>query len=1372
MAKLQSSSSANDSCIDEVDTIMALAKGAEQDGLVKSDVLDQLFSFDPQVPYSTRYGYLLSSFVKLLNQMKPSSNMNQLLKHQMEVDHERVEVYSLFLLLIGPKVTSEAQTLALAQEAVRNGLIDPVVLKQLSSFHPQVPTPTKYRYLLACFSTKLQKLQKEVMISYKAMHFLCYHNINVPPVVCDPEDTILGPDQLSYLLEKLVSCAHKWKSIGTLLKFHAGDLSNIEVSTLLMPGAPQSYLQKLLEDWLLQNMKHAQLPTVGNLKRALNSETVGLGTVASSLTDSIASSLPFKVEVALPYSVIKVSLNMSAASQEGEPEFTCTGNDHVQLEENELTLLEVQLEVEDWLFEHKYRWLENDTPMVGDGGTCPAGFSSPSLCIKADIDADNCKFSCQVSLRYSRLERAFQNNPRFERAFKAIAFKARAKPRVEFASFKTNPVVLNISCSLDEYRGRLAAMYLAQPEVPQDKWPPVSNKKHINLALIKQQEVNYNSRYTRYTIRGDADDILQHKEIIEYRDVYKSFKSGQLVLVEGRPGSGKTTFIHKLSRDWAASPNGAIRLMFSVSLRVLNSYPNPGLSDILDLFRDLRVSADHIEKRGGKGVCFLFDGLDEFSPLDGENSIVYKLINKEYLCESTVVVASRPAAIAMFRYRANRIVEVLGFLSDQILEYFDYYPFSHNTKPAELKTYLPTHPNVFHMCYLPIHAAMVAFLFDVTGEVPKTETEIYQHFTRFTLMRSLSKSKEFGVITEIKDTNSLSGKEQNCFKQICRLAFEKTVDNKQVLDQDEVRSYFQIKEDIDISLGLLTIDCTAGLYGIKNIYTFLHLTFQEFLAARHLCTLSKEEQSRLIQELGDKKHMLVVWKFYCGLVTFKPYENLFKSILCRTEGNDLYQIQCAYESQQKIVCVQYLKAVCKNIKIASKYLNIPDFTAIGYIVNMMTKLPIKLTLLNCNFGIEEVDALLSEIRAESRQLLQGLHIEVETVDAVMMECMKKLFANLGQLDSFFLKATMMTTFFDPTVGDQPIKLTKLSLINVDITPLLPLIDLQALQVIYLEGRTSGYLELFDHLNCCSNLKELNIRDVKISEECAKALRSNLPACRCLERIIVGGVPHIEEILRSLQENSMKIAAEDIHLSTTSLTFQLKHFTNLKSLDIYLRSSAESHSFKLYSANWSKLEELRIRIGTWDFAIISNIFDSLPNFKELTVLALGNVIARLEDVKLLMASLQCPDLQVLDLSNNNTGPEEATALAHHLVNLGSLKELVLNNNRIGDGGAKTISSHFQHYQNLQALGLAGNGIGSDGGMELAANLHHCTLLQTLDIQGNHIGDKAAHAIASSLQHCTNFKTLYLSQDACDFFVQTYRKQMHTKEKIFKFEVIFL
>lgn len=76
---------------------------------------------------------------------------------------------------------------------------------------------------------------------------------------------------------------------------------------------------------------------------------------------------------------------------------------------------------------------------------------------------------------------------------------------------------------------------------------------------------------------------------------------------------------------------------------------------------------------------------------------MYKIINKEYLNLCTVVVASRPAAIATFRNKANRVIEVLGFPKDQILEYIDLYPFSDVKKRVKLKVYFSSHQNILHM---------------------------------------------------------------------------------------------------------------------------------------------------------------------------------------------------------------------------------------------------------------------------------------------------------------------------------------------------------------------------------------------------------------------------------------------------------------------------------------------------------------------------------------------------------------------------------------------------------------------------------------------------------------------------------------------------
>ncbi len=49
------------------------------------------------------------------------------------------------------------------------------------------------------------------------------------------------------------------------------------------------------------------------------------------------------------------------------------------------------------------------------------------------------------------------------------------------------------------------------------------------------------------------------------------------------------------------------------------------------------------------------------------------------------------------------------------------------------------------------------------------------------------------------------------------------------MKQSEVKHFFN-PESKDC-LGLITIDVKAALCGFEKMYTFLHLTFQEYLAA-------------------------------------------------------------------------------------------------------------------------------------------------------------------------------------------------------------------------------------------------------------------------------------------------------------------------------------------------------------------------------------------------------------------------------------------------------------------------------------------------------------------------------------------------------------
>lgn len=161
-------------------------------------------------------------------------------------------------------------------------------------------------------------------------------------------------------------------------------------------------------------------------------------------------------------------------------------------------------------------------------------------------------------------------------------------------------------------------------------------------------------------------------------------------------------------------------------------------------------------------------------------------------------------------------------------------------------------------------------------------------------------------------------------------------------------------------------------------------------------------------------------------------------LLSKTEGRLLYQIQCAYESQQQSTCTQLMKSTNYHVQIAMEYLSTPDFTAIGYVMNS-SDCPTQPSLIDCNVNIEAIDAILSEMDDASKDLLQGLHFEVESFDATENLCMNKLLSNIKSLKYFTVTARsdIWTRSKDNNAivdGDFP-NLTQIHVVNVNVEKL-------------------------------------------------------------------------------------------------------------------------------------------------------------------------------------------------------------------------------------------------------------------------------------------------------------------------------------------------
>ena len=414
------------------------------------------------------------------------------------------------------------------------------------------------------------------------------------------------------------------------------------------------------------------------------------------------------------------------------------------------------------------------------------------------------------------------------------------------------------------------------------------------------------------------------------------------ILVIGRPGIGKTVLTQKILRDWAEATNQmneyyCDKIAFSFKLRWFNNtLENIPLKTFLQFGAGLSDEKfesiyEEITKKPQKAIL-IFDGLDEFhgNPVNcldqstmipndpnicmSAMSLFVKLVLGDLLKGATVLVTSRPTADDFYsRLDFDRNVEIIGFTYDKIEEYVSQFCEDHNKTDLELKIWehIKSSSELLNLCYIPVNCFIICVTLsgclsepkNNTNTLPTTLTELYQNALCY-----------YEKYDNDRNTEGNAKTTEETLKKLQLLAFRGVKNGELIFDQEFV--------DEQMKKSCLVNSLSNPIFPIQTQFCIIHLTIQEFLAARHVTeTLAPPEIKKFISDhIGSGRWHLVL-QFIAGLLgkkiemfEYKDCVSVFAESFKVTHGeiklnyNQVFAMTCLMEVDNGEVA----KEVCET----------------------------------------------------------------------------------------------------------------------------------------------------------------------------------------------------------------------------------------------------------------------------------------------------------------------------------------------------------------------------------------------------------------------------------------------------------------------------
>jgi hypothetical protein len=347
----------------------------------------------------------------------------------------------------------------------------------------------------------------------------------------------------------------------------------------------------------------------------------------------------------------------------------------------------------------------------------------------------------------------------------------------------------------------------------------------------------------------EVPDKFKEQELNEYK--FKripllriAIKENRLYLL-GKPGSGKTTFLKYLTLQACKGKIDKTPIFIS-----LKEWADSGLdiSSYINLqfeicqFPEPNEFVAHLLNKGNAFI--LFDGLDEVSQENNKRQKIIgslKLFSKRYP-DLQICITCRIAASEYF-FEHFILLEIADFDDKQISQFARKWFHADKSKLDRFNIELekPEHQGLFELASTPLLLALLCLAFDEIGYFPTRRVDLYRDALD-ALMRKWDASR--GIQRdEVYKKLSIVRKEQ-LLSRIAAEYFERGI--YYIKEDDltrEISNYMNQLPPIDNwedqPDGLIVLKSVEAQHGIlieraRGIYSFLHLTFQEYFTARYI----------------------------------------------------------------------------------------------------------------------------------------------------------------------------------------------------------------------------------------------------------------------------------------------------------------------------------------------------------------------------------------------------------------------------------------------------------------------------------------------------------------------------------------------------------